>query len=386
MSTLSSQFGSYLLFKEVIGVSLMEEKVAVRVITKYLKKGNMARCLRDILPSSGLSKEQREETAELVHNVVRWKKLYGHMIDIHGLKSSPETYVKLAMNGSQAEASSYPFEYRYSCSMYVANILKDHGEWAEFLNETPPTTLCVNFNKSTIDDVMSILQQETLPAERSLLTTAIITSSISKYSKVIQQRFAHVQDESSQLVSSLTASLGESIFDYCAGNGGKSLAIASITRNGKKLHAYEMNTVKRKTLKRRCNEYNANVIIEDHPAGKKFDVVLVDAPCTGLGAARRNPEAKYVESPDDLPQTQLSILQQAAENVKSGGIIFYAVCTMTPEETTQVIQTFVKKNEITLFPFDELIHKEFLLKNKYGTFTTLPRGDVFFLSVLKKEH
>jgi len=364
----------------------MEEKVAARVITKYLKKGNMARCLRDILPSSGLSKEQREEIAELIHDVVRWKKLYEHMIEIHGLKPSPETYVKLAVDGSQADASSYPFEYRYSCSSYVANVLKDHGEWAEFLNETPPTTLCVNFNKSTIDDVMSMLQQETLPAERSLLTTAILTSSISKYSKVIKQRFAHVQDESSQLVSLLTASLGESIFDYCAGNGGKSLAIASLTRNGKKLHAYEMNAAKRTTLKRRCSEYNTNVTVEDNLSEKKYDIVLVDAPCTGLGAARRNPEAKYVEGPGDLPQIQVSILKQAAENVKSGGVLFYAVCTMTPEETTQVIQAFVKKNGFTLSPFDELPHKEFLLKNKYGAFTTLPRGDVFFLSVLKKEY
>jgi len=363
----------------------MEEKVAARVITKYLKKGNMARCLRDILSSSGLSKEQREEIAELIHDVVRWKKLYEHIIDIHGLKPSPETYAKLAMNGSQADASSYPFEYRYSCSSYVANILKDHGDWAEFLNEKPPTTLCVNFNKSSIDDVMSMLQQETLPAERSILTTAILTTSISKYSKVIQQRFAHVQDENSQLVSFLTASLGESIFDYCAGNGGKSLAIASITRNTKKLHAYEMNAAKRTILKRRCSEYNANVTVEDNPSEKKYDIVLVDAPCTGLGAARRNPEAKYVESPSDLPQIQLSILKQAAGNVKSGGILFYAVCTMTPEETTQVIQTFVKKKGFNLSPFDDFPHKEFLLKNKYGAFSTIPRGDLFFLSVLKKE-
>jgi hypothetical protein len=58
---------------------------------------------------------------------------------------------------------------------------------------------------------------------------------------------------------------------------------------------------------------------------------------------------------------------------------------MTPEETTQVIQAFVKKKGFTFSPFDGLPHKEFLLKNKYGAFSTLPRGDLFFLSVLKKE-
>jgi 16S rRNA (cytosine967-C5)-methyltransferase len=289
------------------------------------------------------------------------------------------------MNGSQADASSYPFEYRYSCSSYVADVLKNHQEWAEYLNKKPPTTLCMNFNKSTMDDVISILQQESLPVERSLLTTAILTSSNSKYSKVIKLRFAHVQDESSQLVSLLATTFGESIFDYCAGNGGKCLSIASITKNKKKLYAYEINIAKRTTLRRRCIEYKANVTIVDNPI-EKYDIVLVDAPCTGIGAARRNPEAKYAENPGSLPKTQLSILKQAAGNVNSGGILFYAVCTMTPEETTQVIQTFVDEKEFNPQPFGHFPHKEFLFKDKYGAFSNIPRGDVFFISVLKKEH
>lgn len=363
----------------------MDEKVAVRIVAKYLRKGNMARCLRDILPSADLSKEQREEIAEIVHDVVRWKRLYEHMIEVRGLTPSADTYVKLAMEGSQADASSYPFEYRYSCSPYVADILKDHAEWAGFLNETPPTTLCVNFNKSTMDEVISMLQQEKLPTERSILPTALLTTSISKYSKVIQQRFAHVQDESSQLVSFLATSLGESIFDFCAGNGGKSLAIASITKNGKNLHAYEINAAKRTTLKQRCNEYDAKVMVEDHPSGKKYDLVLVDAPCTGLGAARRNPEAKYIEHAGDLPQTQLSILKQAARNVKEGGVLFYAVCTITPEETTQVIQAFLKNDGFFHSWFDDHPYKRLLLRNNHGSFSALPRGDLFFLSVLRKK-
>ena len=171
----------------------MIEKVAARVVTKYLKKGNMARCLRDILPSTDLTKEQRERVASIVHDVVRWKKLYEHIIESSGLDHSADTYVKLAVNGMQADAHSYPFEYRYSCSSYITNVLKEYGEWAEFLNETPPTTLCVNCNKTTTAEVMEMLHEEHIPAERSILETAILTSSISKCSKVIQQRYAHVQ-------------------------------------------------------------------------------------------------------------------------------------------------------------------------------------------------
>lgn len=363
----------------------MEEKIAIRIITKYLKKGNMARCLRDILPSTNLSKEQREQIAELTHHVVRWKKLYEHLMDISGLTPSPETYVKLAITGAHANASSYPFEYRYSCSSYVANILKNHEEWAEFLNETPPTTLCVNFNKSTINDVMNILHRESLPATQSHLKTAILTNSKSKYSEVIHQRFAHVQDESSQLISFITADFGDAIFDYCAGNGGKCLAMASITKNQKKLVAYDINATKRLTLRQRCTDYNANVTVEDHPSKQKYDIVLVDAPCTGLGAARRNPETKYIEGPGNLPKLQLSILEQAADHIHKNGLLCYVVCTITPEETTQVIEDFMKKKKFTFSLYENLPYKEFLLLNENGAFSNLPQGDVFFLSVLKKD-
>lgn len=362
----------------------MEEKVAAQVITKYLRKGNMARCLRDILPSAGLSKEQREDIADIVHTVVRWKRLFEHIIETQDLPLSAETYVKLAKDGAQADAMRYPFEYRYSCSPFVADILKDHGDWAEYLNETPPTTLCVNFNKSTTEDVISMLHQQSLPAERSHLQTALLTTSVSKYSKVIQERYAHVQDECSQLVSFLAASLGGSVFDFCAGNGGKSLSIASMTQNKKKLYAYEINATKRTTLKQRCSEYNANVIVEDTLPKRKFDLVLVDAPCTGLGAARRNPEAKYIDGVGDFPKTQISLLSQATAQVKSGGFLFYAVCTITPEETSQVIETAMNANGFSLYSLEDFQYNKYLMKDNYGFFTTLPRGDLFFISVLKK--
>lgn len=363
----------------------MEDKVAAQVITKYLKKGNMARCLRDILPSSNMSKKQRENIADIVHTVVRWKRLFEHIIETRGLPGSAEMYVRLAREAAQTNASSYPFEYRYSCSSYVASILKDHGDWAEYLNETPPTTLCVNFNKSTPDEVISLLQQDSLPAERSLLPTALLTTSVSKYSKVIQERFAHVQDENSQLVSFLSAFLGNSLFDFCAGSGGKSLAIASLTKNKKKLHAYEINSTKRTILKQRCSEYNANVIVEETVSKSKFDLVLVDAPCTGLGAARRNPEVKYIDGAGVLPETQVSLLTQAAVNVKPGGFILYAVCTMTPEETVKVIETFKNMNRFSLVQAEGFPYNKFLLKDTNGFITALPRGDLFFISVMKKQ-
>jgi 16S rRNA (cytosine967-C5)-methyltransferase len=362
----------------------MEEKIAALVISKYLKKGNMARCLRDILPGAHLSQKQRENVANIVHTVVRWKKLFEHIIQTQNLPLSAETFVKLVKNGAQSDARSYPFPYRYSCSSYVADILKDHEDWAVYLNETPPTTLCVNFNKSTREEVLSFLKRDSLVAEPSVLPTAIHTTSIAKYSNVVQKRFAHVQDESSQLVSFLTAFLGESFFDYCAGNGGKSLAIASITTNKKYLDAYEINEIKRATLKQRCNEYNAKVHVQDAVPPQTFDVVLVDAPCTGLGAARRNPEAKYIDSVGSLPEKQISLLGQAAMNVKPGGFLLYSVCTITPEETTSVIKTFLDTNIFSLNSVEEFPNKKYLEDDSYGYITKIPQGDLFFVAILKK--
>ena len=364
----------------------MEEKIAARVIAKYLKKGNMARCLRDILPSSGISKEQREDIANLIHDVVRWRRLYEHIIDVQGLTAVAETYLQLAQQGVQTEASSYPFEYRYSCSPYVASVLENHPEWAEFLNETPPTTLCVNFNKSTLGQVSSMLKDESLLVEQSQLPTALLTTSNAKYAKVLTQHYAHVQDESSQLVSYISASFGQSIFDYCAGNGGKSLALASITKNKKNLYAYERNESKRMILTRRCDEYDAHVLIQDTPSKKQYEVVLVDAPCTGLGAARRNPEVKYVQDAGQLPETQISILKQALKNVKTKGFLLYAVCTITPEETSQVIERLLTEEEtchvceLTAIPY-----QHFLKKDTYGAFTSIPQGDLFYLALIQKQ-
>jgi 16S rRNA (cytosine967-C5)-methyltransferase len=363
----------------------MIETIATRVITKYLKKGNMARCLRDILPSSGLSKEDREKTAHIIHDIIRWKKLYESIMESEGVPLTAEGYVNCALNGKQAYASNYPFEIRYSCSSYVASILEQTADWATYLNETPPTTLCVNCNTSSRAEVISVLQKERLPTESSVLETAVLTTSISKYSPVVAQRFAHVMDENSQLIAALAVHLGDSIFDFCAGNGGKSLAMASLSKNTKKLSAYELNESKRAILQQRCTDYDAHVTVIDTPLKKTYDVVLVDAPCTGLGAARRNPEVKYIKEAGTLPATQLGILEEATTHVKKNGYLLYAVCTITPEETYQVIQTFIKNHGFNIKKFHHPSYAKYLQEKKQGVFTAIPRGDLFYLSLLQKQ-
>ncbi len=363
----------------------MLEKIATKVVAKYMRKGNMSRCLRDILPATDLTKEQREVVAETVHDVVRWKKLYDKLLDERNMGKLPESYVQLALEFAHKNAHAASFEYQYSCSDYVANILKDKLEWARYLNEKPPTTLCVNQNKSSKAEVMETLEKEKMSVGLSKLETAVLTTSIGKYSSVIKNRCAHVQDESSQLISYITVNLGDKILDFCAGSGGKSLSMASITKNKKTLHAYEINAKKRMTLEQRCREYDANVLVEEDVPDKMFDVVLVDAPCTGIGAARRNPEAKYVEGSGDFPEIQLKILEEAAKKVIDDGSLIYSLCTFTPEETEGVIKLFSKTSGFKVAKANDFGYPNLLLKSKYGAFTNVPNGDIFFVSILRKE-
>jgi len=244
--------------------------------------------------------------------------------------------------------------------------------------------LCVNFNKSSFEDVINILKKEKLPAEKSNLETAVLTSSIGRYSRVVTKNFAHVQDENSQFISFIASSLGDNILDFCAGNGGKSLAIASLSRNKKNIFAYDINQKKQLMLKQRIMEYNAKVTVEEKLPDNEFEVLLVDAPCTGLGAARRNPEVKYLDGPGNYPELQQNILVEAAQKLKPDGFLFYTVCTFTPDETEDVIKKFSAEKKFKILNLDNIVYSQFLDKTRYGAFTSIPKGDIFFVSLLKK--
>ena len=358
--------------------------IAIRVIAKYLKKNKMAMCLRDILPSSGLTLEERQNVADIANDVVRWKKLYDHILEEIGVAKDPNAYVNLALESKQDKISIDDFEIKYSVSSYVASLFKDRLKWIKYLNEKPQTTLCINFNKSNAKEVTHILEMERLPADKTILETAILTSSMGRYSSVVTKNFAHVQDESSQLISYIAVSLGDNILDFCAGNGGKSLTIASITRNRKKIYAYDINLQKRLILERRSKEYNAEISIVEKPSDKKFDVVLVDAPCTGIGAARRNPEAKYVDGPGKYPEIQQKILEEAAQKVKPNGYLFYSVCTFTPDETQEVVKKILNEKDFKISNLNNVPYTQFLNKTCNGAFIFLSKGDIFFISLLKK--
>ena len=364
-------------------------RISAEIVEKWFEKGNMAARMRDILPRSGLGLEEREEVAALVHRVVRWRKWYSFIIEHYSLPEGAETYVRLANSGDIWESAEKAVpdgkrtEIRHSFSPYLAHLVDSRfPELREYLNREPKTVLCVNFNRSNREDVAEILRDEGMDARSSVLESALITDSRARYSRAVREGFAQVQDESSQLVAKITASLGGDILDYCAGNGVKSIAMASFGRNRAKIRAWDIDEQRRKVARRRAELFGAKIEVLDERPHRRYGTVLVDAPCTGVGSARRNPEAKYVENAGDYPEKQLSILEETAGLVEKGGYLVYCVCSFTPEETVAVAGGFIEEHG----EFEESRPDENGLRRmSTGYLTEMPDGDVMYLCVMRRK-
>lgn len=171
-----------------------------------------------------------------------------------------------------------------------------------------------------------------------------------------QQGRIEVQDEGSQLLALLLdAKRGEMVVDFCAGAGGKTLAIGAQMRNTGRLYAFDVSAHRLEALKPRLARSGLSNV---HPAALaherdervkrlagKIDRVLVDAPCSGLGTLRRNPDLKWrqdMQAVSELAHKQAAILASAARLVKSGGRLVYATCSVLPEENELIAQAFAQ--------------------------------------------
>jgi 16S rRNA (cytosine967-C5)-methyltransferase len=171
---------------------------------------------------------------------------------------------------------------------------------------------------------------------------------------LFEKGLIEVQDEGSQLLALLVdAKRGEMVADFCAGAGGKTLALGASMRNTGRLYAFDTSAHRLDALKPRLARSGLSNI---HPVAiaherderikrlrGKMDRVLVDSPCTGLGTLRRNPDLKWRQTPEavaELSVKQTAILASAARLLKPGGRLVYATCSLLPEENEQIAQAF----------------------------------------------
>jgi len=157
-----------------------------------------------------------------------------------------------------------------------------------------------------------------------------------------------VQDESSQLaVIYADAKPKMRVLDYCAGAGGKALALAAQMKDKGKIAAHDKDKKRMKGMDKRIQRAHVNIISTDKPSGK-YDLVFVDVPCSGTGTWRRNPDLKWRFTEIDLlglEQQQHDILEAAAKYVKPGGALVYAVCSILPLETDKQIEWFLGEQQ-----------------------------------------
>jgi 16S rRNA (cytosine967-C5)-methyltransferase len=172
---------------------------------------------------------------------------------------------------------------------------------------------------------------------------------------VFREGWVEVQDEGSQLLALLLAPRrGEMVVDFCAGAGGKTLALGAMMRSTGRLYAFDVADYRLAKLKPRLlrsglsNVYPVAIAHERDERVKrlagKVDRVLVDAPCSGLGTLRRNPDMKWRQKPEDIVELtakQTNILQSAATLLKPGGRLVYATCSILPEENSGIVNAFL---------------------------------------------
>lgn len=206
-----------------------------------------------------------------------------------------------------------------------------------------------------------------------------------------------VMDEASQLISLLCqVKLHHKTIDYCAGAGGKSLAIASEIKNEGLIYAHDINIERLSRIKKRAERLDiTNIKTITNVTDNDYTRFIIDAPCSGSGTWRRSPDAKFRLSPQKLEQickTQREILEFGAKHTKIGGRLIYITCSLFKEENEEQIENFLRSH----LEFTPLNHKELwqdvldiniypFASEKYLNFSPLTtKTDGFFFCAMKK--
>jgi 16S rRNA (cytosine967-C5)-methyltransferase len=229
---------------------------------------------------------------------------------------------------------------------------------ARALAQPAPLDLRINLLKAGRDEVAAALAAdgiEAVPTPYSPLGLRVAGKPPLNRHRLFTSGAIEVQDEGSQLLCHLLgARRGEMIVDFCAGAGGKSLALGALMRSTGRVYAFDVSERRLAKLGPRLarsglsNVHPQRIASERDPKVKrlsgKIDRVLVDAPCTGLGTLRRNPDLKWrqtAQSVSELSAKQTAILAAAAGLVKPGGRLLYATCSILAEENEGVVQAFL---------------------------------------------
>lgn len=361
----------------------------------------------------------RKFVAETIYEIVRWKRLYAEIAEVkepydrdnlwrmfavwavlrgytipdwNQLQGTPERKIK----GRFDELSKIRV-YRESIPDWMDQIgVAELGDevWSREIaaqNQTAKVILRTNTLKTTKEKLRAVLMDSNIETEYlPNQTDALVLKERANVflTDAFKEGLFEVQDASSQLVAPLLdVQPGMRVVDACAGAGGKTLHIASLMQNKGQLIAMDLYESKLKQLKLRAKRNGAfNIeyrIIDSTKVIKKLqekaDRVLIDAPCSGLGVLKRNPDSKWKLQPefiDNIRKVQAEILESYSRMVKPGGKLVYATCSVLPSENQEQIKRFLTTENGKKFTF---VQDSKILASESGF-------DGFYMALLERKN
>ncbi len=358
----------------------------------------------------------RKFLAETIYEMVRWKRLYneiagtkGHytreniwknftawavlkgykLPDWHQFEGTPVRRIKGKFDELQKDR-----KFRESIPDWMDELaIKEIGEqrWEKEiheLNQQARVILRVNTLKISKHELKKLLLEEDINTEYidNQPDALVLTERKNVFmTTIFKKGYFEVQDASSQLVAPfLDVKPGMRVIDTCAGAGGKSLHLASLMQNKGQIIALDIYAHKLKELKKRAKRDGAHNIdirpIESSKTIKKLkesaDRVLIDAPCSGLGVLKRNPDSKWKLQPEfieNIKETQAEIIDNYSKMVKKGGKLVYATCSILPSENELQVEKFLKK------------HPEFVLIEDKKISPAQSGFDGFYMALMERK-
>jgi 16S rRNA (cytosine967-C5)-methyltransferase len=274
------------------------------------------------------------------------------------------------------------------------------------MQQVAPLDLRVNTLLAGRDEVLQALQSEGMDAHPTPYSPMGIRlkykPALNKHALFLTGKF-EVQDEGSQLLGlMLSPKRNDMVVDFCAGAGGKTLMLGAMMNSQGRLYAWDISEKRLTNLKPRLkrsglSNVQPQLIAHENDAkvkrlAGKIDRVLVDAPCSGLGTLRRNPDLKYRQSEQSVAELnvkQTAILASAARLLKKGGRLVYATCSLLHEENQGIVASFLAAHpDFVLIPAGEVL-KQHHIDMPMGDYLQLTpqqhNTDGFFAAVMERQ-
>jgi len=370
---------------QAIDLIFNEQEYADKVVQKTLKL------------DSRWGARDRKFIAETIYDMVRWKRLYNEIAGTKGHYTRDNIWKNFAVwailkgitlpdwkyfVGTPTRRIKGKFDelqsdrkFRESIPDWMDEVAVEElgSKWdAEIkeLNKQARVILRVNTLKISKQELKKKLLEEEVGTEtiHNAADALLLVERKNVFlTDAFKKGYFEVQDASSQLVAPfLDVQPGQKVVDACAGAGGKTLHLASLMKNKGQIIAMDIHAHKLAELKKRAKRGGAHNIetrpIEGTKTIKKLkgkvDRVLLDAPCSGLGVLKRNPDSKWKLNPEFLERvkkTQAEILDQYASMVKEGGKLVYATCSILPSENEVQVKAFLKKHPEFTFVKDQKV-------------------------------